>query len=183
MLPFYFQNNSIEFLHYLLKQIVLGPAPADMSKSITEESSFIRLNTTQNHRQLLVSCLNEMNSFAMKHAEKDKMFQLCCKIVDQMGEMNKEMLEQDTGMSPSFVVEATINFFSTEIGAYKTRRLREKQISNDRFYVEPQQKSVATRIELVYDRETQIEKQRRIQSTLQTVSIIRITIESYQSSR
>lgn len=121
---------------------------------------------------MLASCLNEMNGFTMKHAEKDRMFQICCKIVGQLGEMNKEMLQQDTGMSPSTVVEATTNFFSTEIGAYKTRYIREKQLSNDEFYVEPQQKSVGTRIELVYDKITQVEKQRRIQSTLQIVSII-----------
>lgn len=124
-----------------------------------------------------------MNGFAMTHAEKDRMFQLCSQVVVQLGEMNKEILQQDTGMSSIIAVEATTNFFNTEIGAYRTRYIREKQLKKNEIYVQPHQKSVGTRIELVYDKNAQVEKERRIQSTLQTVSIIRITIESYQSSR
>lgn len=66
------------------------------------------------------------------------------------------MLQQDTGMSPTIVVEATTNFFNNEIGTFKTRHIREKQLSKDEFYVEPQQKAVGTRIELVYDKNTQM---------------------------
>lgn len=108
----------------------------------------------------------------MTHADKDKLFRLCCNIVNQVGGMNTELLQQETGMSPINVVEATTRFFNAEIETYNTRYKREKEISKNEFYVEPKQKAIGTRFELIYDKKNQIERKHRIQSTLQTISVI-----------
>lgn len=152
---------------------MLGLEPDYDVNLCTDESSFITLSpSNQNYREFLDSYLIEMNKLTMKHADKDKMFKLCCKIVEDIGQLNKELLQQDNGMAPLHVVEATTTFFSSEIASFSSRHNREKKVAKNPFYVPPQQTAVGTRIELIYDKEEQLEKPHLIQPTLQRVSII-----------
>lgn len=155
----------------LENEIVIGSEPGDHIE--VQESSFITVKPSlQNHRQILDTYLNEMNNLTMKHKDKDKMFSLCGKIVQQIGLLNREMLEQEDGMAPVTVIEAATTFFSGEIESFTSRYKREKKIAKNPLYVAPQERAIGTRIELIFDKEKQIEKPQLIQSTFQTVSII-----------
>lgn len=135
-------------------------------------------NHTQNHRVLLESYLNQMNCFSMKHSEKDQMFHLCYNILNQFGVMCKEMIQQEDGMDPLSVIAVTSTFFNNELETFTTRHKREKQMSENRYYVAPKEIAIGTRIENMYDKEKQIEIPRLIQSTMQIIPIIS-TLKSF----
>lgn len=153
----------------------------DCTTSDIAEDSFIVLDTSkhkQSYLETLDSCLSPMDSFSMKHSEKDEMFRSCLNIVNQMSVMNKEMIQQENGMDPLHVIEATSIFFSNAIATFTTRYKRDKQICRSPRYVAPKEMAIGTRIEFIYDKEQQLQVPRLIQSTMQVVPIIS-TLKSF----
>lgn len=116
----------------------------------------------------------------MKHSDKDKMFHSCVNIVNQIGAMNREMIQQENGMQPLSVIEATSTFFSDAIETFTSRCKREKKMFENQYYVAPKEIAVGTRIEFIYDKEKQHEIPRLIQSTMQIIPIVP-TLKSFFS--
>lgn len=146
---------------------------------IGTESSFFALELSkEDHWGMIDSCLAQLDELAMKHSAKDKMFQLCSKIVKQISNLTKEVVQQNNGFSALNVIDATTCLISSKIESFHTRYKREKRIAKNKFYVAPQERAVGTRIELLYDKIEQIERPHLIQSTLQIVSIIS-TLKSF----
>lgn len=121
-----------------------------------------------------------MNSLAMIHSEKNKMFKLCRKIIQEFGNLCKELIQQQNGMTPQTVIDATASYFSNELDRFLTRYKREQKIKKNPFYVPPEERTVGTRVEMRYDEREQIEKPLMIHSTLQYVPMISTLIAFFK---
>lgn len=121
-----------------------------------------------------------MNSLAMIHSEKSKMFKLCRKIIQEFGDLSKELIEQQNGMTPQTVIDATASYFSNELDTFLTRYKREQKIKKNPFYVPPEERTIGTRVEMIYYEREQIEKPLMIQSTLQYVPMISTLIAFFK---
>lgn len=179
-------DSNYEIIHNLsalsnIKQIELGSKPGNLGNSFidSKEYSFVTIDSScQKYCEILHSHLSELSVLSMKHSEKDKMFKLINEIVAQTGRLSKELIQQDNGMSPLGVIDASTAFFTDSIETFQTRYKRDKRVAQSSFYVPPQQRAVGTRIEMIYDKEERIERPHLIQSTLQYISIIS-TLEAF----
>lgn len=154
-------------------QILITSVHELSGPNISGESSFISINPAQNRCVILDRTLSEMNLLDMKHSDKNKMFKLCKTIVEQLGHLSKELIQQENGMSPTSAIDATACLFISKLDNFSTRYKREKRVAKSRFYVPPEEKAVGTRIEMIFDKIMQVERPRLIQSTLQYISIVR----------
>lgn len=124
------------------------------------------------------SLLNELNNIKMKQSDKSKMFQLLSKLVKSSCAISLQLIEEDNGISPKYAVNATRDFVCNKLETFQSQYKRRKTFLSDPNYVDPCEKAVGTRVEMVLDKLTNQERPYLIQSSLQQISIIR-TLEVF----
>lgn len=122
--------------------------------------------------KFIESFLSEINTIQMNHEDKDKVFTLCRALVENVGEMNIDLIEEQSDMTPVGVLKMTTNFVIDKIGEYASRHKRDKKMNEDHCYISPQDRAIGTRIAMIHNKDQQVEMPILVQSTLQYIPII-----------
>lgn len=126
--------------------------------------------------------LNEIMEMKIKHADKNRLFQLLNHLVRNVGEASTQLLNETSSMTPKQAIMTSNHLICSKISMLASRFKRKKWFQKNPHYVEPQQKAVGTRIEMIWDEDSRNEVPRLIQSSLQYIPITE-TLKSFFHSK
>lgn len=137
------------------------------------QRSFISVDAPfKKYSEFIDSFLSDINTIQITHKDKDKIFTLCRALVENIGEMNIDLIVEQSDMTPVGVLKMASNFITNKIGDYASRYKRDKKMNEIQCYIPSQERAIGTRIDMIYNKNKQVEIPTLVQSTLQYIPII-----------
>lgn len=137
-----------------------------------KDSSIFNVNPNVNDDSCVDILLNELNDIKMKNSDKDNIFRLLSAITKHTCKITSRLIKENNGMESLHAVNAACDYICSEIETFKSRFKRRKKMTSKPMYVEPIERAVGVRVEMIFDKSTRKERPCLIQSSLQHVPLI-----------
>lgn len=141
-------------------------------ESSAKDSSLINVNPNLNEDLSIDVFLNELNNIKMKHEDKDNIFRILSTVTKQTCKLSSRLIKENNCMSSLHAVNAASDYICGEIETFKSRFKRRKRMESNPLYVEPSEKAVGVRVEMIFDKSMGLERPHLIQSSLQYITLI-----------
>lgn len=161
-------------LRFQVSNIIDVNVPVLDFEMSTKDSSIINVNPIDNDDDSIGGLLNELNDIKMNHSDKDNVFRILSIITKRTCKISSNLIEENNGMNSLHAVNAACDYVCSEIETFKSRYKRRKKVRSNPLYVEPSERAVGVRVEMIFDKSVGEEIPRLIQSSFQYISIIEI---------
>lgn len=168
-------NSKLRFQVSNVMNVNISSLDFEMS---VKDSSIINVNPIPSDDSCIGVLLNELSDIKMNHSDKDKVFRILIEITKQTCKISSSLIEENNGMNSLHAVNAASDYVCGEMETYKSRYKRRKKMRSNPLYIEPSEKAVGVRVEMIFDKSAGEERPCLIQSSLQYVSIIE-TLKSF----
>lgn len=146
-----------------------GNVPVYIQRS--EKGVEIRKECYQNFDFFFGSFCHEIRALKTTIAEKDRLFQLCGKLIQQNNELVSSLIQEKVHFDCSNILEDCNKYVSQKIQQFATNKKRMALTKQNQLYVEPETKVIGLKWKTMTNPNEEIPDHRLVQATFQYVSI------------